>query len=57
MTRYLLALQAFQEIANLFEGANGRPPQSNHEMAKWADSPKGEAILLHHGFHRDHGDN
>jgi hypothetical protein len=30
--QYLLALQAFQEMANLFEGANGRPPQSNHEL-------------------------
>ena len=58
MTRqYLLALRALQEMANLFEEANGRPPQSNHEFAEWADSPKGEATLLRHGFRRDHGDN
>jgi hypothetical protein len=58
MTReYLLALQALQEVANLFEEANGRLPQSNHDLAEWADSPEGEAILLRHGFRRDHGDN
>jgi hypothetical protein len=44
-------------MANLFEEANGRPPQSNHEFAEWTDSPEGEAILLRHGFRRDHGDN
>jgi hypothetical protein len=58
MTRQdLLALQALQEMANLFEEANGRLPQSNHDLAEWAASPEGEATLLRHGFHCDHGDN
>jgi hypothetical protein len=58
MTRqYLLALRALQEMANLFEEANRRFPQSDHELAEWVDSPEGEAILFRHGFHRDHGDN
>jgi hypothetical protein len=45
----------WQLFRDLFEQANGRPAEDNSDLAKWADTPEGEAILLRHNIRRWHG--
>ncbi len=36
-----------QKMLDLYEGANGRPPTSMKELAKWMASPDGEAATAY----------